>query len=112
MEAKQVIVFRKDLLKGEHGIRKGKLAGQVAHASLGALLKCFDIYESTDGGVIYHAECRKGTALDSWLNGIFTKVVSPQMCPWHSQAFRLFYAGHRKSAIELVRIVAPSSEFL
>ena len=75
MEAKQVIVFRKDLLKGEHGIRKGRLAGQVAHASLGALLKCFDIYESTDGGVIYHAECRKGTALDSWLNGIFTKVV-------------------------------------
>ena len=44
--------------------------------------------------------------------GVFTKVVSPQMCPWHSQAFRLFYAGHRKSAIELVRIVAPSSEFL
>lgn len=75
MEAKQVIVFRKDLLKGEHGIRKGKLAGQVAHASLGALLKCFDIYESADGGVIYHAECREGTALDSWLNGIFTKVV-------------------------------------
>lgn len=36
METKQIIVFRKDLLKGEHGIRKGKFAGQVVHASLGA----------------------------------------------------------------------------
>ena len=36
---KQVIVFRKDLLKGDHAIRKGKFAAQVAHGSLGALLK-------------------------------------------------------------------------
>ena len=39
METKQVIVFRKDLLKGEHAIGKGKFAAQVAHASMGALFK-------------------------------------------------------------------------
>lgn len=43
MNTKQVIVFRKDLLKGEHAIRKGKFAGQVAHASMASLLKLFTI---------------------------------------------------------------------
>lgn len=36
MQAKQVIVFRKNLLKGDCAIRKGKFAAQVAHASVGA----------------------------------------------------------------------------
>ena len=40
-EVKQVIVFRHDLLKS---LRKGKIAAQVAHASLGALLKHSDRY--------------------------------------------------------------------
>ena len=75
METKQIIVFRKDLLKGEHGIRKGKFAGQVAHASLGALLKCFTVEETSDDSVIYKVQFKKGSILDSWLNGIFTKVV-------------------------------------
>ena len=75
METKQVIVFRKDLPGGEHGIRKGKFAGQVAHASLGALLKCFIIKETDDGSVVYRTQFSKGSVLDSWLNGIFTKVV-------------------------------------
>ena len=75
METKQIIVFRKDLLKGEHGIRKGKFAGQVAHASLGALLKCFTVEETSDDSVIYKVQFKKGSVLDSWLNGIFTKVV-------------------------------------
>ena len=42
MNTKQVIVFRKDLLKGDHSLRKGKIAAQVAHASLGSLLTLFD----------------------------------------------------------------------
>lgn len=84
MNTKQVIVFRKDLLKGEHAIRKGKFAGQVAHASLGALLKFFkvetkriwtpgmkDIIEKTT----YRCEFLPDSVLDSWLNGIFTKIV-------------------------------------
>lgn len=76
-EVKQVIVFRKDLLKGEHSIRKGKLAAQVAHASVGALLK-FARRETTsiDTGKEYLIQfCfDENSILDKWLNGIFTKI--------------------------------------
>lgn len=72
--AKQIIVFRHDLLKGEHALRKGKIAGQVAHASLGALLKSFTKTEN-EIGCTYSLEFLKGSCMDSWLNGIFTKVV-------------------------------------
>ena len=71
---KQVIVFRKDLLKGQDAIRKGKFAGQVAHASTAALLLCFRKREAGDR-YCYDVEFRKGTYLDTWLNGVFTKVV-------------------------------------
>lgn len=73
-QAKQVIVFRKDLLKGEHAIRKGKLAGQVAHASLGSLLKLASKSHEGDAST-YTLSFKDGSVLDSWLNGIFTKVV-------------------------------------
>ena len=88
METKQVIVFRKDLLKGEHAIRKGKFAAQVAHASIGSLLKLFTKERSEylrmgPYGEVepkqfftrYSLEFKDGTLLDSWLNGSFTKVV-------------------------------------
>ena len=71
---KQVIVFRKDLLKGQDAIRKGKFAGQVAHASTAALLSCFRKREADDM-YCYDVEFKKGTYLDTWLNGVFTKVV-------------------------------------
>lgn len=76
-EVKQVIVFRKDLLKGEHSIRKGKLAAQVAHASIGALLKYFHKESNNDDyGTKYKYTCefRNDSILDKWLNGIFTKI--------------------------------------
>lgn len=88
METKQVIVFRKDLLKGEHAIRKGKFAAQVAHASIGALLKWFTKErceylsigpygeaEPQQFFTRYSMEFKDGTLLDNWLNGAFTKVV-------------------------------------
>lgn len=81
METKQVIVFRKDLLKGEHGIRKGKFAAQCCHASLGALLKNFTKVECTyptygDATTTrYELEFGPDCILNNWLNGIFTKVV-------------------------------------
>ena len=79
METKQVIVFRKDLLKGEHGIRKGKFAAQCCHASLGAFLKFFVkyqcIYPGNQKTTKYEVEFWPDCILDSWLNGIFTKVV-------------------------------------
>lgn len=76
-EVKQVIVFRKDLMKGEHSLRKGKIAAQVAHASLGALLKFFNKESHNDDygtRYIYSCEFRDHTILDKWLNGIFTKI--------------------------------------
>ena len=88
MNAKQVIVFRKDLLKGQNAIRKGKFGAQVAHASLGALLKCFNVYKqepvrlglcgNVEPGQIqyrYTVSFGENTVLNDWLNGKFTKVV-------------------------------------
>ena len=88
MNTKQVIVFRKDLLKGPNAIRKGKFGAQVAHASLGALLKLFNIskkepirlgsYGDIEPGQIqyeYSVIFGENTVLDDWLNGKFTKVV-------------------------------------
>ena len=76
-EVKQVIVFRHDLLKS---LRKGKIAAQVAHASLGALLtmfnkeKCVDDYDNTDKYIHCYVNIQPNDILDKWLNGIFTKV--------------------------------------
>jgi len=80
---KQVIVVRKDLLKGDHAIRKGKLAGQVAHASVGALMKYFHkeylepaedhpdaTYVRYDSGFV-----NTTSVLGEWLEGSFTKIV-------------------------------------
>lgn len=88
MNTKQVIVFRKDLLKGEHAIRKGKFAGQVAHASMASLLKLFNIerfeykqlaaFGNAEPGQFftrYSASFKDGSILDNWLGGIFTKIV-------------------------------------
>lgn len=88
METKQVIVFRKDLLKGEHAIGKGKFAAQVAHASMGALLKFFTkerseylrmgLYGEAEPQQFftrYSLEFKDVTMLDNWLNGSFTKIV-------------------------------------
>lgn len=87
MDTKQVIVFRKDLLKGPNAIRKGKFGAQVAHASLGALLTCFSVHKeelikfgtiNVEPGQIqyeYNLTFDKDSILDDWLNGKFTKVV-------------------------------------
>ena len=87
MDTKQVIVFRKDLLKGQNAIRKGKFGAQCAHASLGALLKLFSVYKQelvkfgtidVEPGKIqyeYNLTFGKDSVLDDWLNGKFTKVV-------------------------------------
>lgn len=69
---KQVIVMRKDL-----GMRKGKIAAQASHASLGAFLQYFSRSKKLLG---YRHEYYIGTSfqqdsiLDKWLNGKFTKI--------------------------------------
>lgn len=75
MKAKQVIVMRTDLRnsKGQK-IRTGKLIAQGCHASLGALLKCFRKYTTSDETTVYNTEFGKDCVMESWLNGVFTKV--------------------------------------
>lgn len=83
-EVKQVIVFRNDLIKGKDAINKGKIAGQVAHASLGAFLSIMSktpIYKMKEDdeeceleGHEYKISFRANSILDKWLNGIFTKI--------------------------------------
>lgn len=63
-EPKQVIVVRKDL-----NMRKGKIAAQASHASLGAILNY--------GGKIYEGTLNltiEKQAVKEWLDGRFTKV--------------------------------------
>ena len=63
-EPKQVIVVRKDL-----NMRKGKIAAQSSHASLGAILNY--------GGKIYEGTLTltiENMAVKEWLEGRFTKV--------------------------------------
>lgn len=80
VDVKQVIVFRKDLIKGEHAVRKGKIAAQVAHASIGALLKYatkYDYHDDEDGFKLrkkIEFDFIPDGILDRWINGIFTKV--------------------------------------
>jgi len=72
---KQVIIVRKDL-----NMRKGKLAAQVAHASMKVLI---DMVESKPihhpvhmpTYIEYRFKVRDGSPMYRWLNGSFTKVV-------------------------------------
>ena len=62
--AKQVIVMRKDL-----NMRKGKMVAQGAHASMKAILD----WSIHDGNGLL-TELPTGSALESWINGLFTKI--------------------------------------
>lgn len=73
---KQIIVFRKDLLKGEKAIRKGKFATQVAHASLEALLTTFHKkYDGADDAYTLKFEGDNFSPVSQWLKGGYKKVV-------------------------------------
>lgn len=75
MKAKQVIVMRTDL-RNSNGqkIRTGKFIAQGSHASLGALLKCFRKYTTSDDTTVYSTEFGKDSVMEAWLNGVFTKI--------------------------------------
>jgi PTH2 family peptidyl-tRNA hydrolase len=70
-EVKQLIVVRNDL---RSKLRHGKLAAQVAHASLAALIHDHDIDENCfgDGNLMM---LDLDTAMEEWLTGSFTKAV-------------------------------------
>lgn len=110
---KQVIVFRKDLLKGEHSLRKGKIAAQVAHASLGALLKWASrSHIPTKTG--YRASIEfyfdNDSILNKWLNGIFTKICV--MVDNEEELLKLYNKIKNESNIPCVLITdAGNTEF-
>lgn len=70
METKQVIVVRKDLK-----MRKGKIAAQVAHASMGVFFKRFGRYVSPNMNATYSFTVRVNEPIDTWIRGAFTKIV-------------------------------------
>ncbi len=65
MNVKQVIIVRKDLK-----MRPGKLAAQVAHASMKAVLDTCNLLENR---ILYKSNIPE--PMYQWLTGIFTKVV-------------------------------------
>lgn len=69
MEPKQVIIVRKDL-----NMRKGKIAAQVAHASMKVLLDRMPQF-GYENSCVRILEYKYSSVFDKWLNGIFTKVV-------------------------------------
>ncbi len=85
---KQVIVARKDL-----NMRKGKLAAQVAHASVGTLTKFLE--KNPVGGYLFFPP----EPLKAWLEGKFTKIVVG--CESEIELLQL-----RKKAVELNVIFA------
>jgi peptidyl-tRNA hydrolase, PTH2 family len=73
MEVKQVIAVRKDL-----NMRKGKLAAQVAHASMKVLLDRMGNMYYVNGDVLCNEKSlhlRRDDPWYEWINGSFTKVV-------------------------------------
>lgn len=72
---KQVIIIRKDLrnTKG-HKIRSGKIASQIAHASLANILQLMKKVYSTNGNRL-ELDIKKDSNLDKWINDKFTKVT-------------------------------------
>lgn len=68
---RQIIVVRRDL-----DMTPGKLAAQVAHASLGALLKSFIIMNTCeDTKLDVWGEFTDDNPVSSWLAERFTKIV-------------------------------------
>jgi len=69
---KQSIIVRSDL-----NMPKGKMAAQVAHASMGAILTFIEEVggEGTDNGPIYYYKMTVPEPVREWLSGDFAKIV-------------------------------------
>lgn len=74
MNVRQTIIWRKDL-----NVRKGKIAAQVAHASLGGFLKLMRKLYCTDNHgnqtIQLQVEFNLHSFIGQWLEESFTKIV-------------------------------------
>jgi len=106
MEAKQVIVVRKDL-----NMRKGKIAAQVAHASLGAFLKRCVIKNSVSDkpGVTVTAEFKEDTPIGAWITGPFTKVCVS--CDTEEELLELVKQANREGILHCLITDSGKTEF-
>ena len=70
-EVKQVIIVRKDL-----NMRKGKIAAQCAHAAMKVILDQMESVQVFNKNIYCQLlQFEWGSALDLWINGLFTKIV-------------------------------------
>jgi len=69
---KQSIIVRNDL-----NIPKGKMAAQVAHASMGAILTFVENVGGggTDNDPLYHYQMNVPEKVHKWISGDFAKIV-------------------------------------
>lgn len=102
-EAKQVIVVRKDL-----NMRKGKIAAQVAHASLGAFLKLINPTKAKN-----HIHVNGILELDTpefaWLTGPFTKICVS--CDSEAELLALVEKAKGKGILNCLITDAGRTEF-
>jgi PTH2 family peptidyl-tRNA hydrolase len=89
-DTKQVIVVRKDL-----NMRKGKIAAQVAHASIAVLLDRMERTEDPYHPILwFRFGVEKNTAMHQWLTERFTKICvsvdsEKDLVDIYSQAIKL-----------------------
>ena len=106
-EAKQVLVWQSQLrnVRGEQ-VRKGKIAAQLAHASLKAILDTAMYLKSEKELTIYYGE---NPALEEWLTGRFTKVALK--CESESELLELYQKAQEKKIICSLITDAGLTEF-
>jgi PTH2 family peptidyl-tRNA hydrolase len=81
-KVKQIIVVRKDLIdREEEKMTCGKLAAQVAHASMAPILKAlrggtpYNLVTPSETDYKIFLNLKKDTPMKDWLEGKFTKIV-------------------------------------
>ena len=102
MEFKQVIVVRKDLK-----MRKGKLAAQVAHASMGVLLQHSELGLRPDEDDFDPPFIP--AVFREWLNGLHTKVVVG--CADRQELFSIYNKANDLGVYCYIVLDAGKTEF-
>lgn len=91
MNTKQVLIWNKSLRNTDgHKLRTGKIAAQLSHASMKALLDQSYVFEWERGEPILHINLFD-KAIRDWVQGIFTKVCvgcdsEEELLALHAQA--------------------------